>query len=63
MVVGQLGTGKSTFLNHLIGKDYFKTGDIPTSCTRDFTYYEEGYRTFWDSPGLGDPDIITHTKW
>lgn len=36
LVIGNLGVGKSSFLNYIIGEKIFPESDLPESCTLDF---------------------------
>ena len=60
MVIGTLGTGKSTVLNRLIGEDVFQTGDY--DCRKDFYMYQGEHYDYVDSMGLCDPRI-DNRKW
>ncbi len=48
--VGFYNAGKSTLLNALIGKEFFKSGDIPTTDSVDI--YEDENVIYIDTPGL-----------
>ena len=63
---GAVGSGKSTVLNKIVGKEIFKSGKSPSSVTTRvnkhtfFDCYNE--INLYDIPGIGDPDIPL-TKW
>jgi predicted GTPase len=62
IVIGTLGTGKSTVLNRLIDKDEFQTSGEVDGCTQKFSMYHGKDYDICDSMGLGDPSIDI-TKW
>ncbi|CAE7035624.1 unnamed protein product [Symbiodinium natans] len=56
LMIGNPGTGKSTVLNGLIQKPYFKSGmSFGGGMTYEFDRAEIGKHTFLDTPGLSDP--------
>jgi predicted GTPase len=62
IVIGTLGTGKSTVLNRLIDKNEFETSGEVDGCTTEFDRYQGENYDIVDSMGLGDPEIDI-TKW
>lgn len=63
--MGQMGVGKSTVINALVGTAVAKTSDAPTSCTKKCQAYVSQFDsglTVVDTPGFGDPQISTR-KW
>ncbi|XP_052785748.1 interferon-inducible GTPase 1-like isoform X2 [Mya arenaria] len=61
-VIGVSGTGKSTFINTVIGKHVAESGSIETTlkCT---PFPHPGYKNvkFWDIPGVGSPKFPKET--
>lgn len=61
IVIGEMGTGKSTLVNGIVGKKVAAEGFGPVSITKSVSKYEEKIHgvliEIFDTPGLGDPDI------
>ena len=59
LVIGTLGTGKSTFLNTCTGKQNFLTSAEPEGCTHNYSMIDliDKQLQFIDSPGLHDPKM------
>ena len=63
--MGQMGVGKSTVINALVGSDVADTSNSPTSCTKTSSSYQSELAsnlTVVDTPGFGDPTLSTR-KW
>lgn len=65
IIMGQMGVGKSTVINSLVGGYVAQTSDAATSCTKSSVAYNSQIidnLTVVDTPGFGDPQISTR-KW
>ena len=58
LVIGTLGTGKSTLLNRLYGdaqESTFETSRKPRGCTKDYKVVDMPNYRIVDTPGTNDP--------
>ncbi len=64
MITGATGSGKSSTINALFGKDVAKVGEGADPETMDIKKYDLDNLILWDSPGLGDgkEKDISHAK-
>ena len=60
--MGQMGVGKSTVINSLIGQEIAEVSDLATGCTKRAIAYESLLAPnliVVDTPGFGDPQLST----
>ncbi len=62
MTIGELGHGKSTFINALLGESKIATSDAVSGVTRNFDQHSSKLEcfenvVFIDSPGMNDPSL------
>ena len=62
MVMGTLGTGKSTLLNRMSGEqvDAFRAELQTAGCTQESTMLQFEHFRLIDTPGLNDPNMSTN---
>ena len=60
LVIGLTGSGKSSFVNFITGKNLCKVSSKPDACTKDYKmvdlYYNNKVFYFVDTPGLDDAE-------
>ena len=60
LVIGLTGSGKSSFVNFITGKNLCKVSSKPDACTKDYKmvdlYFNNKIFYFVDTPGLDDAD-------